>query len=167
MALAVLLAPEQDRSKLLLWAAVTYVVTFALEALGVHTGLVFGGYRYGGTLGLGLLGVPLVIGFNWVLVVAAAVALTERLGTSPVLEAMAAGALTVAVDWVMEPVAIRLDYWSWEGGLIPLQNYLAWFLIAAAASLVFRLLGLKLKSWILPIYAGIQLLFFAILRIFL
>lgn len=53
----------------LLWAAATFVVTFAAEAVGVATGEVFGQYLYGDVLGIKLFGVPLLIGFNWTVVV--------------------------------------------------------------------------------------------------
>ena len=36
------------------------------EILGVNYGLIFGKYDYGDNLGLKLLGVPLLIGLNWV-----------------------------------------------------------------------------------------------------
>ena len=39
------------------------------------------------------------------------------------------GALMTAFDYVMEPAAIRLGYWSWSGGEVPLANYLGWFTI--------------------------------------
>ena len=27
-------------------------------------------------------------------------------------------------------MAIRLDFWHWQGGTIPTQNYIMWFLVA-------------------------------------
>ena len=36
----------------------------------------------------------------------------------------------VGLDFLIEPVAISLDFWSWQGGQIPLQNYIMWFLIS-------------------------------------
>ena len=36
----------------------------------------------------------------------------------------------VLLDIMIEPVAIELDFWQWEGGNIPLQNYLMWFIVA-------------------------------------
>jgi putative membrane protein len=195
LALAFLRAERRERRRLAAWAVVTYLLTFALEAIGVATGLVFGAYSYGQTLGARLFSVPVVIGFNWLLVVAGSVAAVDRAvaaislgrrrrraadrpdlptaspsGTGcgllpaavgPVL----AGLLTVLFDWVMEPVAIRLDYWRWAGGAIPIQNYVAWFLIAAAAAAGYRLLRLSLRTWTVSFLVGVQLVFFAILSI--
>jgi putative membrane protein len=34
------------------------------------------------------------------------------------------------LDFLIEPVAVSSDFWSWENGAIPLFNYVCWFLIA-------------------------------------
>ncbi|MGD9781577.1 MAG: carotenoid biosynthesis protein [Kiritimatiellia bacterium] len=131
-----------DGRRFALWMAGAYVFTFAAEAVGVATGAVFGEYAYGPTLGWKALDVPVVIAFNWVLAVNGAVCLAEhavplRPGRwrRPAL-VLLAGGIAAAFDFLMEPVAIRLDYWHWAGGAIPLQNYAAWFLLAAAAAAV-------------------------------
>lgn len=127
-----------DGRRFALWAAGAYALTFAAEAVGVATGAVFGAYVYGPTLGWKLLGVPLIVAFNWVLVVNGAICLAGRILPSRagahrrIALPLLAGAISVAFDWIMEPVAIRLDYWTWAGGDIPLQNYAAWFVLAAA-----------------------------------
>ena len=36
----------------------------------------------------------------------------------------------VLLDFLIEPVAIRLNFWTWENNIIPIQNYLMWFLVA-------------------------------------
>jgi putative membrane protein len=131
--------------RFLLWGAAVYIVTFFLEALGVATGLVFGEYRYGSTLGLAAFGVPLVIAFNWAVVVYGAVRIVERRKRSDLMIAVMTGAVATMFDWIMEPVAIRLDYWTWAQGYIPLQNYLAWFVIATASAFAYRKLVSKAR----------------------
>jgi bisanhydrobacterioruberin hydratase len=128
--------------RFLLWGTGVYVLTFFLEALGVATGLVFGEYIYGPTLGLAAFGVPVVIAFNWAVVVYGAVRMAGRRKRSDFMTAVMTGAVATMFDWIMEPVAIRLDYWNWAGGNIPLQNYLAWFVIATASAFAY----LKLVS---------------------
>ena len=122
------------------WVAGTYAFTFLAEAVGVATGAVFGEYEYGPTLGLAWRGVPLLIAFNWVVVVhgaccAAGRALPQGLvrWRRPAI-ALLAGGIATAFNFIMEPVAIRLDYWHWAGGAIPFQNYAAWFVLAAATA---------------------------------
>jgi len=153
------------RWSVLIWGLATYIVTFALEAVGVATGAVFGEYVYGPTLGLKLFGVPLIIGFNWVVVVfasfSAADALTRRLprGLHAVATVLLTGACAVIFDLVLEPVAIRFDYWAWDGVHVPLQNYLAWFVIAAAAAVPAAAAKIRAESRIPMIYVAVQFLF--------
>ena len=47
-----------------------------------------------------------------------------------------------AFDILMEPAAMALNYWNWENGVVPFQNYLAWFVL----SFIFTYTGLKLKA---------------------
>jgi bisanhydrobacterioruberin hydratase len=159
--------------RLALWYAGAYAVGFTLEVLGVGKGQVFGMYAYGGALGPALLGVPLLIGLNWALVILGSVTLANaalRGRAGPVVVALAAAALTVLFDWFMEPVAMRLGYWSWTGGAVPLRNYAAWFLIAGSLSLgalvLFRpAMGAHPSSRLAAVSTTVQLAFFALLRV--
>ncbi len=165
---------------ILIWAVGTYAVTFTLEAVGVATGVVFGAYEYGETLGLQWLEVPLIIGFNWVIVVLGSIKISmiliDRFLTSFIFNngsrllisvvrttvgALMTGLLAVAFDVVLEPVAIRFDYWMWNGGTIPTRNYIAWFSIAFVCSLPVFAGRLRLDSAVPVIYVVVQFLFIA------
>lgn len=148
---------------LLWWATLVYVVTFTLEGLGVATGLVFGEYAYGNTLGLKAASVPLVIGFNWVLVVLGGIVIAQRFTDNVWLVALVAAALTTAFDVAMEPVAMALDYWDWDVGHVPLQNYVAWFVISFAVALSYGLLRLRTGSQLYAHYFAVQLVFFLVI----
>lgn len=157
---------QEGSRGVILWAVSTLLITFFLEVLGTHSGLIFGPYTYGPTLGLKLLKVPVVIALNWLIVIVAALSLTRSI-RNPYPAALAVGAAAVVFDFVMEPVAIGLDYWFWHTPEIPLQNYLAWFGIAFLSALVFRLCRLKVENRIPVIYVAMQFMFFLILRLFL
>jgi len=125
---------NSDGRSLFLWLLPLLVVTFVLEALGVATGLVFGPYHYTDVLGLLVVGVPPVIGWNWVLVVLGAhtgVQTLFRRG-APWVQVALVGLLCVLFDLILEPVAMSLGYWVWRDGTVPLQNYIAWGVIGAA-----------------------------------
>jgi putative membrane protein len=151
--------------KLLGWIAVTYLLTFFIEVLGVETGLVFGDYNYGSTLGPEVFDVPVVIGFNWVLVVVGAVILSNWFFKNIYIASFAAGLISMVFDIFLEPVAIELDYWTWTGGDIPIQNYIAWFIIAAIFSFAFlKIVGRRDHS--LPVhYLFAQAIFFLALQV--
>lgn len=122
------------------WVVAAYLFTFLVEAAGVSTGVIFGEYAYGPTLGWAWLGAPLIIGFNWVVTVNGAVAIARRV--VPLEKGVGrkagilliAGLLATAFDFAMEPVAMRLDYWQWADGVVPLRNYAAWFVTAVLAA---------------------------------
>ncbi|HUX21356.1 MAG TPA: carotenoid biosynthesis protein [Spirochaetia bacterium] len=167
-------------ARFLSWVLAVTALTFGVEVAGVATGEIFGDYRYGEVLGVRLAGVPLVIGFNWTLVVLGSVLLSDRiiekvgasirarrgLSGAPhglarlVLTSVSTGALSALFDLAMEPTAVRLGYWSWAGGIIPFRNYLAWFVLAATAGLFYRILCPR-RAPILPVvYLFAQLCFF-------
>lgn len=154
-----------DRRSLLFWALPTFLVTYALEVVGVATGAVFGAYHYTTALGTLVAGVPPVIGWNWVLVVLGAFAGVRRwLPRWPeAARILAVAVLCVAFDVLLEPVAIRLGYWVWHEGAVPLQNYVAWGVIAGAGAWwAGRFPKLSIDP-VWPAYAGLQAVFFAAL----
>lgn len=152
-------------SKLLLWALATFLVTLFLEILGVKTGLVFGSYAYGDTLGLEFMGVPVLIGINWTLVILGTLTIVERLTKSVPVIMIATALITVVFDFIMEPVAIALDYWAWEGGPIPLQNYVAWGIISFVFAGLFKFMGLTNRRPLPLVILATQTVFFLGLRI--
>jgi putative membrane protein len=139
---------------------------FAVEVLGVNSGRVFGPYRYGTTLGYQLWGVPLLIGLNWAMVVYGSVALAQRISPRLWLQLPLAALGPTLLDWFMEPVAIRLDYWQWLSGDIPIQNFLAWFILSFLFALQYKLWFAHSRTD-LPAALFVRLLgYFALLYLF-
>lgn len=153
--------------KLLIWAIPAFLVTFLLEVLGVATGHVFGAYQYGPVLGHHFWGVPPIIGFNWVLVVLGISRFVRKTlhVTQPALGALAVSLLCVFFDVILEPLAIKLNYWTWEGLQVPLRNYVAWFMISYIFAMPTWLFKREETSIVLQGYIGIQALFFILVRL--
>ena len=157
------------------WVAGAYALTFLVEAAGVATGAIFGDYVYGPTLGWKCADVPLLIAFNWVMVVNGAVCLAGRIvppragrGRQAAIPLLA-GLVAAAFDGVMEPVAIRLDYWRWAGDAVPLQNYVAWFAIAVLSAVFHPQVACSSREMcsagrLAGVYLGLQMLYFLVLR---
>jgi len=108
--------------------------------------------------------VPLVIGLNWMVLIMAALDICKKY-FNKILTPIIAATMVVIFDWIMEPVAIHLDYWHWFGESIPLQNYFAWFVIALVFSVIYQALNLKTNSLVLKVYFLAQLVFFLMLRL--
>lgn len=157
---------KSSTNNFLLWAVFTYVITFILEVIGVKTGLIFGEYNYGSTLGMKLFDVPLIIGFNWVFVILGSISISRLLADNIFLSSIISAFIAFIFDLILEPIAIKLDYWSWSKGIIPIQNYLAWFVIALISAFGFNYLRVKVSSKISLHYLLVQFVFFLILLIF-
>lgn len=158
---------QKGNSKLIIWGIAVYIVTFSLEVIGVKTGYIFGSYYYGDVLGLKIFDVPLIIGFNWVVIILGAIGIASRIHKSSFQIALLTGTFAVLFDLMLEPVAINLGYWNWQQGFIPLQNYYAWFGIAFFASLFGSKLKLDLEDSLFIYYFLIQFTFFILLSIFM
>lgn len=165
--IVVLYKSYKSSNKLFLyWIIITYLITFSLEVIGVKTGLIFGEYLYGETLGLKLFDVPLIIGFNWVFVILGAISIARIISKNNLVVSLIAALIAVIFDFILEPVAIKLDYWQWSENIIPLQNYAAWFLIAFFSSFLYEQFKIKTDSKISIHYLIIQFIFFLFINLF-
>ncbi|KAF0148925.1 MAG: hypothetical protein FD143_2819 [Ignavibacteria bacterium] len=149
------------------WFLISYTLTFFIEVAGVKTKLIFGNYTYGNVLGVQLFGVPLIIGINWVIVTLGSISVAERFINNKLVVVIIAGAVSTLFDFLLEPVAVKLGYWNWFNNTIPMQNYLAWFLIACVIASLFLVMKLKVNKSLAEKYLYIQSGFFIILNYFL
>jgi len=112
-------------TRFILFFFLIFISGFTAEWIGIHTHRLFGQYNYGNTLGLKLFGVPLTIGCNWFMLIYSIGVLMQcsRL-KSFILRAFVGALLLVLLDMLIEPVAVRFDYWHWANSVIPLKNYM-------------------------------------------
>jgi bisanhydrobacterioruberin hydratase len=144
----------------LLFFVVAYCAGFVVEWLGVHTGVIFGQYLYGDTLGFKLWKIPVVIGVNWLtLIYCAGVVVSDWVDTIW-SKAFVAAALVVGLDVLIEPVAMRLDFWGWTASSVPFQNYVAWYIVALGLLLLFYRLPFQKKNKLAGVILTCQAIFF-------
>lgn len=124
-----LLAFEKLNLKEIFFLVICYLATMSAEWIGTSTGLLFGSYFYGQNLGETVVGVPLVIGLNWWILIIAASSITDYFKLKPLVSALVGALLMTLLDVIMEPVAIKSDFWHWENEQIPMYNYVCWFLL--------------------------------------
>ncbi|WP_059282850.1 carotenoid biosynthesis protein [Bacillus coahuilensis] len=123
------------------------VLTIFAEHLGVEYGLIFGEYHYEKDFGIQFLGVPVTIGFAWLLVVGSSMVYFLHIKNA-FLYAILTSILAVNMDLIIDPVSFVVkEYWIWEGtGFyygIPNQNFIGWF----SVSFVIQLGLFYLKQW--------------------
>ncbi|OLY91180.1 putative membrane protein [Cnuella takakiae] len=154
-------ANKDYRPRFLVVCALIWVLCFFVEVAGVTTRVIFGNYDYGRSLGVQWLQVPLLIGANWLVLVLSTAGMVQHLRMPVWARWALAAALMVALDWVIEPIAMQLDFWQWENGIVPLQNYIAWYVVAFAMQALLHLAKPRLETTLCIFIYLIQLLFFA------
>ncbi|KEO73484.1 carotenoid biosynthesis protein [Anditalea andensis] len=168
LSVVILLIFHRDWSyKFIVFALVAFLIGFVAEAVGVQTGLVFGDYSYGTVLGPKIWGAPLMIGVNWFLLVYVSGALFHNYIANDYLAAFMGALLMVFLDFIIEPVAIKLEFWAWEHENIPLSNYIGWLAIAFPIQIVYRKMSFRKDNPLAVFLLVCLVAFFGILSIVL
>ncbi|WP_111683691.1 carotenoid biosynthesis protein [Winogradskyella tangerina] len=136
--LIILVNIEKFKIQILIAVAIPFLLGFITEGLGVNYGLIFGSYAYGENLGIKLWGVPLMICVNWALLTMASADVAKLFAKNIVVTSLIGAALMTGLDVVLEVSAPRFDYWEFENGVVPLQNYIGWFATAFVAHLGYQ-----------------------------
>lgn len=147
--------------------AITAVVSWGYEQVGVATGLIYGNYYYTDALGPKLGHVPLLIPLAWFMmiypsyVIANLIAHDHPTGSPGGLWrllwlAFLSGMVMTAWDLVVDPFLTSGPHaaWVWvDGGPyfgIPVQNFVGWLVTTFTIYLIYRLM----ESWRPPIPMG-------------
>jgi len=151
-------------ARFLVFLFAIFPLGFAVEWTGIHTHRLFGDYIYGETLGFKLSGVPLIIGFNWFMLIYSAGVLMQRSRLkSFFLKALTGALLLTLLDVLIEPVAVRFDYWHWANSTIPFKNYASWFVLSFLMLLLFEAFRFKNQSMVAIVFLLTQFAFFGLL----
>lgn len=151
----------------IIFAFSSFFIGFFAEVVGIQTGLLFGNYWYGTVLGPHLFEVPILIGVNWFLLVYLSGNLFHKKIMNDWLGAIFGAVAMTIMDIFIEPVAVALGYWYWEGDTVPLSNYVGWFLVAFIIHMIYRRLSFE-KDNELALFLFINLAaFFGILNLIL
>jgi putative membrane protein len=128
--------------------AVTAVPGFAVEVLGVHTGIPFGSYNYGSSLGDRVLGVPPVIALAWTMLAWPAAIAARRLVRGPVARVVVGAWALASADLFLDPQMVAADRWTWHAPAphlpgvpdVPLTDYAGWLAVALILSVAVQAL---------------------------
>ena len=128
--------------------ATTAIPGFAVEVLGVHTGVPFGTYAYATTLGPRVFAVPIVIGLAWTMLAWPAAIAARRLVTSFVPRVLVGAWALATADLFLDPQLVAAGQWTWHSpephlpgvASVPLSNYGGWLLAALVLSLALQAL---------------------------
>jgi putative membrane protein len=135
------------------------------EILGVQWGWIFGDYQYLDALGYKVLGVPVLIGVNWALLAVITGAIAQQFYENIIMRIIIGVALMLFLDLLIEPIAPMLDFWVFEGGEAPLQNYIGWAAVAFFLQFIFHFFKISVEGWFPHQLYLLQIIFFTVLLI--
>lgn len=135
------------------------------EILGVQFGWIFGDYQYLDALGYKVLGVPVLIGVNWALLSVITGAIAQQFYENIIMRIIIGVALMLFLDLLIEPIAPMLDFWVFEGGEAPLQNYIGWAAVAFFLQFIFHFFKISVEGWFPHQLYLLQIIFFTVLLI--
>lgn len=131
---------KRGTSYFITFSVTVYLVSLVVEMVGVNTGVLFGQYRYGATLGWQVAHTPLIIGVNWLILMLGAASISSGLSSfmgfsgtryvDTIFRIFTGAFLAVSLDFLLERVAPWMDMWSWETARIPGRNYLTWLILS-------------------------------------
>lgn len=139
------------------------LIGYISEVIGVKTGMVFGEYYYGSTLGYKLFEVPLTISLNWALLAASCVLVTSYVFKNKFMISFVAASMATAIDVLLEQLAPQLNFWFFKNGHAERHNYIGWFAISFVSALLFEQKLVKGNKQIALIILCLQLLFFGLI----
>jgi putative membrane protein len=146
------------------FAAAAFWIGFGSELIGIHTGYLYGDYVYGPTLGPKLWDVPIIIGVNWFILSYLTGAVFHKIPNDYYAAFLGATAMT-CLDYIMEPVAVALDFWAWKFDIIPPGNYLGWFGVSFLIHLIYRKAQFEKSNPIAAYLLMALILFFGVLNL--
>ncbi len=159
MLLVVAVFPVKTAADALVFAGI-FLAGFLAEWIGVHSGFPFGNYSYGSNLGFKIDEIPVMIGANWAVLVFVTGAIASVVFNKIATRVVGGAAMMVLLDLFMEPVAPVFDFWTFEGGEAPVQNYFGWLAVAILLQFLFqKRIGKGDVKFSLHVYST-QLVFF-------
>ena len=137
----------------LIFFALTILISWGYEQVGVETGLIYGAYHYTDELGEKLGHVPIIIPIAWFMmiypsyIIANLISNTHLTKNIPKIILIAALSAVIMTTWdlVIDPYLSgpTQNAWVWEEGGpyfgIPIHNYFGWLLTTFTIYLVYRL----------------------------
>lgn len=149
---------KQWNRPFIIFCVIAFLTGYFIELAGVKTGVIFGQYQYETTLGFKVFDVPLMIGVNWLLLIYCVGSSLSALAQPVYIKVILGALIMMLLDVLVEPVAIRLNMWSWTTAVPPLQNYIAWFIVSAFLLTLFHVLKFRkynpIALWLLILQIG-------------
>ncbi|MBD30864.1 MAG: carotene biosynthesis protein [Candidatus Marinimicrobia bacterium] len=154
-----------SNSKNFFYLFMVFIWGMLSEIIGVNTGLIFGSYTYGDSLGIKIMDVPILIGINWTITAIICGTIARQIKVLKYFQVTIAIALMLFLDLFIEPVAPMMDMWNFsDTNSAPLSNYITWAIVALPLQIYLVVKKLEFNFAISANLYLSQLLFFAALN---
>ena len=157
---------ENKNRYLLTYFIITLFSCFIIELAGSGTGFPTGYFSYGNILKPSLYGIPLALPIAYFGTILTSTALVQHIDfywkQNDIIKSLLIGLLVLIFDIYMEPAAMKLGVWYWQGNKVALQNYITWYILSSILGFLglrLRVLSVKLPIIFLNIYIA-EVLFF-------
>lgn len=126
-----------------LWIALG-IYAIGIETLAIFTGFPYGHFGYSELLGAKLFGVtPWTVFLAWTPLMLGAYAVASNISTNILARILLSAVIATAFDLVLDPGAVRLGFWQYEGGGwwygVPWSNFGGWLITASAGAVVIEI----------------------------
>lgn len=136
----VFLYPEYKKNNkaVLKFFGIIVVWGYFIELVFSRIRFLYGDLEYYSVLSPKLFGVPFLIGLYLSVLLFGLISFIETYycKKSTSFKVMACAFFTLIFGLILEPVAVKFDYWSWSGG-VPWIRYLVWFIVGYVVSNIF------------------------------
>jgi isopentenyl-diphosphate delta-isomerase type 1 len=125
--------------------AVLGAYALLIEASAILTGFPYGHFGYSDLLGYRIFGlVPWTVAFAWTPLLLGAYAVAANLLSSRIVRVIAATLLLTLFDFVLDPGAVMLGFWKYEGGGwfygVPMSNFGGWLVSGLIGTILLEIM---------------------------
>jgi len=164
--LALIYTTPAPKKPIFLFILFSAIIGFVVELIGIHTGYLFGNYHYQQNLGVKIAEVPIVISINWALITLGAAQIAALISENKYARIVLAASVMLLFDIIMEPVAIKSQFWTWSGGIIPTYNYVSWFLVGIFLQVIYFQKIVHRTNNVLVFLFTFMMIFFIVLNFY-
>jgi putative membrane protein len=108
-----------------------------------------------------------MIGVNWLFLALSTHGVTQYFTKKALWLILIPSLLMTSLDFLVEPIAMKLDFWNWKNEIIPLQNYLMWFITSIFIHGLIYFFRPKINAKVSFVIIVSQLIFFGVLNLVL
>ena len=131
------------RDATVLWLMLGFYA-LGIETLAIYTGFPYGHFGYSDLLGAKLFGTtPWTVFLAWTPLMLGAYGITANISKDTIARVFLSAILATAFDLVLDPGAVKLGFWQYDGGGwwygVPWSNFGGWLITASASALLIEL----------------------------